>query len=98
MHPSNWKETGGAFGRTRTLPTFEIVQLPNGCFGLLDETQNGRACAWGYATPADLIRHYEGQAQRRVGYRSELTPAGEQLVIPGCERNLAPAARQLDLF
>lgn len=31
-------------------------------------------------------------------YRSELTPAGEQLVIPGCERNLAPAARQLDLF
>ena len=29
---------------------------------------------------------------------TELTPAGEQLVIPGCERNLAPAARQLDLF
>jgi hypothetical protein len=31
-------------------------------------------------------------------YRSELTPAGEQLVIPGCERNLAPAAKQLSLF
>lgn len=31
-------------------------------------------------------------------YRAELTPAGEQLVIPGCERNLAPGARQLDLF
>lgn len=30
--------------------------------------------------------------------RSELTPAGEQLVIPGCERNLAPAKTQLDLF
>ena len=34
----------------------------------------------------------------QVPYRSELTPAGEQLVIPGCERNLAPTARQLDLF
>lgn len=29
---------------------------------------------------------------------SELTPAGEQLVIPGCERNLAPSKAQLDLF
>ena len=36
--------------------------------------------------------------KRRAPFRSELTPAGEQLVIPGCERNLAPAARQLDLF
>ena len=31
-------------------------------------------------------------------YASELTPIGEQLVIPGCERNLAPSAKQLDLF
>ena len=31
-------------------------------------------------------------------FRSELTPTGEQLVIPGCERNLAPERRQLDLF
>ena len=38
------------------------------------------------------------QAARNAAFRSELTPAGEQLVIPGCERNLAPSARQLDLF
>jgi hypothetical protein len=31
-------------------------------------------------------------------YAIELTPAGEQAVIPGCERNLAPATRQLNLF
>lgn len=28
----------------------------------------------------------------------ELTPEGEQAVIPGCEKNLAPGKRQLDLF
>lgn len=33
-----------------------------------------------------------------VPYRSDLTPAGEQLVIPGCERNASPKAKQLDLF
>lgn len=32
------------------------------------------------------------------GYRCELTPEGEQAVIPGCERNASPKARQLDLF
>jgi hypothetical protein len=37
-------------------------------------------------------------AETRDTYRAELTPAGEQFVIPGCERNLAPAKRQLDLF
>ena len=31
-------------------------------------------------------------------FRSELTPTGEQLVIPGCEKNAAPGTRQLDLF
>ncbi len=31
-------------------------------------------------------------------YSTELTPAGEQTVIPGCERNLSPLAKQLDLF
>lgn len=29
---------------------------------------------------------------------SELTPIGEQLAIPGCERNLVPGKKQLDLF
>lgn len=32
------------------------------------------------------------------GYNSELTPEGEQTVIPGCERNASPKAKQLDLF
>jgi hypothetical protein len=31
-------------------------------------------------------------------FRTELTPAGEQTVIPGCERNASPKATQLDLF
>ena len=31
-------------------------------------------------------------------YRTELTPDGEQTVIPGCERNFSPKAKQLDLF
>jgi hypothetical protein len=31
-------------------------------------------------------------------YRTELTPAGEQMVIPGCERDAAPSVRQLSLF
>lgn len=29
---------------------------------------------------------------------TELTPAGEQFVIPGCERNASPKAKQLGLF
>lgn len=32
------------------------------------------------------------------GYNTELTPEGEQTVIPGCEKNLAPGTKQLDLF
>lgn len=31
-------------------------------------------------------------------FKTELTPAGEQVVIPGCERNAAPTMTQLDLF
>jgi len=31
-------------------------------------------------------------------YASELTPEGEQYVIPGCEKNRDPEKRQLDLF
>ena len=46
---------------------------------------------------AAIDRHAE-QAARNAAFRSELTPAGEQLVIPGCERNFAPGKRQLDLF
>lgn len=44
-----------------------------------------------------------GEAVRSVPclnarYAAELTPAGEQHVIPGCERNASPKASQLDLF
>ena len=45
-----------------------------------------------------IVAAARAEDQRNPPFRSELTPAGEQLVIPGCERNLAPAARQLDLF
>lgn len=31
-------------------------------------------------------------------YRIDLTPEGEQTVIPGCERDAAPSVKQLDLF
>ena len=34
----------------------------------------------------------------RPAFRSELTPEGEQFVIPGCERTRARVAGQLDLF
>lgn len=34
----------------------------------------------------------------RRDYPTELTPEGEQTVIPGCEKNAAPGKRQLDLF
>lgn len=38
------------------------------------------------------------QALLDGNFRTELTPAGEQTVIPGCERNAAPGIRQLELF
>jgi len=34
----------------------------------------------------------------RIPYRTELTEAGEQMVIPGCERDKNRSVRQLDLF
>lgn len=43
----------------------------------------------------DLERSTWGKASE---YRTELTPAGEQAVIPGCEMDAAPGKRQLDLF
>jgi hypothetical protein len=52
-----------------------------------------RACAHTNEDEARRIR-----IEFRPAYRSELTPIGEQLVIPGCEQNAAPGKRQLDLF
>ena len=37
-------------------------------------------------------------AEQQTTTKTELTPAGEQHVIPGCERNASPKASQLDLF
>lgn len=50
--------------------------------------------------PQDLASAIIAAIDARVPapYRHELTPAGEQAVIPGCERNLSPKAKQLDLF
>lgn len=46
----------------------------------------------------DLSRFESGAWPERI-YRSELTPAGEQMVIPGCERDdTRTGARQMDLF
>lgn len=39
-----------------------------------------------------------GVGYHPTDYASDLTPAGEQTVIPGCERNASPRATQLDLF
>jgi len=38
------------------------------------------------------------QRGSRSAFATELTPEGEQTVIPGCEKNEAPGDRQLDLF
>ncbi len=40
-----------------------------------------------------------GHATKAAGaFRSELTPTGEQYVIPGCEKDHAPGIKQLNLF
>lgn len=31
-------------------------------------------------------------------YRTELTPIGEQYVVPGCEKHVRPSGAQLKLF
>lgn len=42
-----------------------------------------------------------GQLQAAISgpaFNTELTPAGEQMVIPGCERNESPRVKQMSLF
>ena len=53
-----------------------------------------------FERPEDLARDIIAAIDAHVPakYRTELTPAGEQAVIPGCERNFSPKAKQLDLF
>ena len=67
-------------------------------------TYNVNDGMWG-GMPRGLRTLYEREAptvralmDAPEGYQSELTAAGEQLVIPGCQHNLAPQVRQLELF
>lgn len=55
-----------------------------------DNVKPGMACP-----DEDCPSHWEEVGR---AWPSELTPSGEQLVIPGCERNLATKAKQLDLW
>lgn len=53
---------------------------------------------WG-ATPEEAREKLRENIRAAEAEKStELTPAGEQFVIPGCERNASPKARQLGLF
>lgn len=57
----------------------------------------------GYRGPANTIETLKRDGMFLSRFESgpwptELTPAGEQAVIPGCERNCSRTVRQLDLF
>ena len=64
--------------------------------GGLRETEAYEQAPWGLDEVAPVDDPTAPKAA--TGFRSELTPEGEQLVIPGCERNRACVAGQLDLF
>lgn len=53
-----------------------------------------------YALSGFIDSIHPGEHEVDVGgeYNTELTPEGEQMVIPGCERNAAPGTSQLGLF
>ena len=59
------------------------------------ETEEYERAPWGIE---DAASPAEAPPAAAPMFRSELTPEGEQLVIPGCERNLSKTLRQLDLF
>jgi len=75
------------------------------CQHFTRETVRAFLAANGYSPPVALstpfddpegVWRYPGG---EIGWTTtELTPAGEQAVIPGCERNESPRATQLDLF
>lgn len=58
-----------------------------------------KATAWAFGC-SEGMKERNRQALRAIvdTFTTELTAAGEQTVIPGCERNASPKARQLDLF
>lgn len=51
-----------------------------------------------YDAEAAKVSAWAESEYRSGRYRSELTPEGEQLVIPGCERKAKPRERQLGLW
>lgn len=114
LDPINWRRTGGTVGRARRFPTFTVEQAENGCWTACDDTQGGRITHGGYRDLDRLAAHLAPIIRRRIGhweywpvsqlaqlepeYRTDLTPAGEQTVIPGCEKDASPSVRQLELF
>lgn len=48
--------------------------------------------------PINYGQTYAAEIAEHCRFHAELTPEGEQTVIPGCERNASPKATQLDLF
>ena len=73
---------------------------PHFCEGFT--TQADAETARAQFADQDVIHNRTGEMDNIIHppepFRTELTPAGEQTVIPGCERNFAPGKRQLDLF
>jgi hypothetical protein len=63
----------------------------------LDNAHRTNLAAWSRELRARAARQF-AEFMKAEGYAIELTPAGEQAVIPGCERNASPGVRQLDLF
>lgn len=45
-----------------------------------------------------LGKGWKAEPIERPTYATELTPIGEQLVIPGCEKQDRPTTAQLSLF
>ena len=79
----------------------ELVRAYGSDAGEARYEKRGRGAFDGQFEPlgrAFLAREKARMAWESARFQSELTPAGEQLVIPGCEKHLAPGARQLDLF
>ena len=77
-----------------------LVDLANGFdAGGVRDTDAYERAPWGMDEAAPASELEAGTAPEAVpAFRSELTPEGEQLVIPGCERNRGRVAGQLDLF
>lgn len=63
-----------------------------------DRRWYGYMCTGGHETVGSLIASGMDLRPYSEAFSTELTPEGEQTVIPGCERNAAPTVKQLDLW